>query len=305
MNNILKHKFYLTDGGFETELLFKHGFELPEFAAFPLLENPRGCEKVVDYYRSFLDIAADKGAGFIAETPTWRASKKWGRRLGYSESQLERVNTRAVDIIQSVCDEYRDSVADIIISGNIGPQDDGYAPGVMLSEKEAREYHQDQIKTFASAGVDIVSALTLCYADEAIGFVKAANDAGLPSVVAFTLETDGRLPNGTSLASAISEVDSETEGGPAYYMINCAHPSHFENVIGSEVVIERLKAVRGNASRMSHEELDNAEELDQGVPEEFGVETAELLSKHNGIKVFGGCCGTDHRHIRAVAESVS
>lgn len=298
---LFKLKNYLTDGGFETEMLFKEGFELPEFAAFPLLESELGRSKIEAYYREYLDIVVGTDIGFVIETPTWRASSRWGEKLGYDKDALKRVNRMSVELARSLKDEYSERVPEILISGNIGPQDDGYSPTQQISVPAAHEYHHEQIETFATSGVDLITALTMTYPEEAIGVVKAAAENGIPAVISFTVETDGLLPNGMSLEKAIREVDGETQNGPVHYMVNCAHPSHFDQSLSNDVCRDRVRGARGNASRMSHEELDNSPTLDEGRPLEFGVENRTVMAELDQLKVLGGCCGTDTRHIRSLA----
>jgi homocysteine S-methyltransferase len=151
--------------------------------------------------------------------------------------------------------------------------------------------------------VDQVTALTLTYAQEAIGFVRAATTVGVPSVVSFTVETDGSLPSGQSLREAVEMVDDQTDHAPSGFMINCAHPTHFEHVLDDGAWLGRISGVRANASRMSHAELDAAEELDDGDPTDLAEQYRRLLPLLPGVHVLGGCCGTDHRHVRAISQA--
>ena len=192
----------------------------------------------------------------------------------------------------------------IVISGCIGPQDDGYSPETKLSAAEAQDYHSTQIGTFADTSADMVSATTMTYAHEATGIARAAREAGLPAAISFTLETDGRLPSGQELGEAIEQVDAETDSSPAYYMINCAHPTHFEDALeGGAAWAQRIRGLRANASTKSHAELDEAEELDEGDPDDLGPRYAALRDRLPNLNVLGGCCGTDHRHVCAVRDA--
>jgi homocysteine S-methyltransferase len=175
-----------------------------------------------------------------------------------------------------------------------------------MSVEDAALYHATQIGTFASTSVDLVTALTMTYVAEAIGIVRAARQSGLPVVIGFTVETDGRLPSGQPLRQAIEQVDAETDGATAYFMINCAHPSHFYDVLEPGAAwTDRVRGLRANASRMSHAELDEAEELDAGDPEELANEYVALRERLPQLTVLGGCCGTDHRHVEAISEAWS
>ncbi|MBN1530152.1 MAG: homocysteine S-methyltransferase family protein [Thermoleophilaceae bacterium] len=293
---------FLTDGGIETTLIFHEGLDLPEFAAFPLLRDDDGRAALRRYYEPYAALARDRGAGFVLESPTWRASPRWAERLGHSLDELDTLNRRAIELMVELRDEFSTDAAPVVISGCVGPHDDGYDPSVLLSADEAEDYHSVQIGTFAGTEADMVTAVTMTYADEAVGVTRAARAAGMPAVISFTVETDGRLPSGQALGDAIAETDAATGSGPAYYMINCAHPTHFEAILEDEPWRERVRGLRANASTKSHAELDEAEELDDGDPQDLGKRYAALAAKLPALNVLGGCCGTDHRHVTAVCE---
>lgn len=300
----LGDKIFISDGGLETSLIFHDGFDLPDFAAFTLLRDVEGKAALEKYYRTYLDIAVANKVGFILETATWRASSDWAKGLGYSPEALKAANEESVDQITALRNEYETEDTPIVVSGNLGPQSDGYAPGDILTAKEAEAYHKEQIVTLANAGVDVITAITMTYIDEAIGVTKAAQSVGLPVVIGFTTETDGRLPTDTPLGEAVEAVDVATGNGPAYYMVNCAHSTHFQDALDTDADwVNRIKALRANASKLSHAELDEAEELDDGNPAEFGAEYQAFKQKLPNLTVFGGCCGTDHRHIEAVCKT--
>lgn len=296
---------FLTDSGLETDLIFNKGFNLPEFAAFPLLDEEEGREALREYYCDHAELARQHGMGFVLESPTWRANPEYGPRIGYHGDNLAAMNRAAIQLMVEIRDEFETPGTPMVISGQVGPRGDGYQPSALMTAEEAEEFHAIQIGTFRDSEADMVTALTLNYVDEAVGFVRAAKAAGIPAVVAFTVETDGRLPTGQSLGEAIAAVDAATGGGPAYYMINCAHPTHFTDALDGDAPWAcRIGGLRPNASKMSHEELDNAEELDQGNPEELGGEVAELVRRMGSITVLGGCCGTDLRHIAAIGAAI-
>ena len=295
---------FLTDGGIETTLIFHEGLDLPEFAAFDLLKDERGTEALRRYYEPYAELAREHGVGLVLESPTWRASPGWARQIGYGDDELDALNRKAIALMEELRAEYETGDAPIVISGCVGPQGDGYNPEVKLAPDEAREYHGTQIATFADTAADMVTAITMTYVDEALGVVGAASEAGLPVTISFTLETDGRLPDGTPLGEAIGRVDGETDAGPAYYMINCAHPTHFAEVLeGEEPWRERIRGLRANASRKSHAELDEAPDLDEGNPAELGAQYAALREQLPKLNVLGGCCGTDHRHVGEISKA--
>ncbi|MBH0781154.1 homocysteine S-methyltransferase family protein [Nocardia bovistercoris] len=292
----------LTDGGLETTLVFHEDIELPDFAAFPLLEDEGGRDVLRGYYRDYADIAHTHGLGIVLDTPTWRAPSDWGARLGYDADALVALNAAAVDLLAGIRAEYAPRTH-VVISGNVGPRGDGYDVGARMSVDAAEEYHRAQIAALARAGADLITVLTMTHVEEAVGVVRAARAESMPVVVGFTVETDGTLPSGQALSAAIIEVDAATEGYPVHYGINCAHPDHFEPVLRSEPWAARIGLLRANASRSSHAELDEATELDSGDPAELGARYAELRGRFPNLVVLGGCCGTDDRHIAAVAEA--
>lgn len=292
---------FLTDAGLETCLVFKDGFDLPAFAAFVLLDDDRGAESLKAYYRGFLELAASHGTGLVLDAPSWRANPDWGTAVGYDRAALAAANRHAIDLIAGLRDEslIADRVALNIV---VGPRGDGYRPDAVMTTREAAAYHSWQIGCAADAGADIATGLTMNYVEEAQGIAAAAAQAGLPGVISFTVETDGRLPTGMSLADAVRRVDDASGGSVPYYMINCAHPSHFAAILGDGELAARIGGIRANASRMSHAELDEAAELDEGNPHELASDYRALLGALPNLCVLGGCCGTDHRHIDAIAR---
>jgi len=300
----LRGHLFVTDGGLETTLVFHDQMDLPAFASFPLLDSDSGRQRLADYYREYLSHAAEHGLGFILESATWRASRDWAAQLGYSPAQLVDLNRRGIHEMVGLRSEFADRIPVMVISGNIGPRGDGYFVQQSMSADEAEAYHEEQIRTFAGTEADMISAFTLNYAEEAIGIVRAAKRHGMPSVIAFTVETDGKLPSGQTLPEAIAQVDGATGGGPAYYMINCAHPAHFADLLASNASwVQRIRGVRVNASRRSHAGLNESTSLDEGNPLELGAEIRTLRNRRPNLTILGGCCGTDARHIAAICEA--
>jgi S-methylmethionine-dependent homocysteine/selenocysteine methylase len=294
---------FLTDGGIETTLIFREGLQLPFFAAFHLLQDEQGVAALREYYRRHSAIARKHGVGFILESATWRASADWGARLGYTTEALAHANRKAIDLLHELRREMETERSPMVISGCIGPRGDGYRPNAVMRPQAAEGYHAEQIHVFADAGADMVTAITMTNTPEAIGVTRAARAEGLPVVISFTVETDGRLPAGDTLADAIDAVDDATGGAPAYFMINCAHPTHFAKALSTgDGWVRRIRGIRANASRCSHAELDEATVLDDGDPVEFGGEYRELCVRLDQLAVLGGCCGTDERHIERIAE---
>ncbi len=297
------HAPFLTDGGLETTLVFLCGIELPHFAAFPLLDDEAGRLALRRYFTPYLDLAERLGQGLVLDTATWRANLDWGARLGYDASRLAEVNRRAVDLIADLAAE-RPALPSVL-NGVIGPRGDGYAADAPSAASEALAYHSTQARALAVAGAEMITATTMTNAAEAVGITRAAVLVGLPVAVSFTVETDGRLPNGQELGDAIDEVDDATAGAPAYYMINCAHPTHFLGVLERGAAwTSRIRGIRANASPLSHAELDAAPELDRGDVQELAT-LYRRLHRSLGLRVFGGCCGTDHEHVAAIASALT
>jgi len=295
---------FLTDGGIETTLIFHEGIDLPHFAAFDLLRDLEGREALRAYFARHAAIARRNDVGFILESATWRASPDWAGLLGYTDEALAAVNRDSIDLLLEVRQAFETARSPMVISGCVGPRGDGYDPGELMTADQAQEYHTRQIETFAATEADMISAITMTIVEEAIGITRAAQAADMPVAVSFTVETDGRLPTGQPLKRAIETLDSVTGHGPAYFMINCAHPTHFRGAVaGGETWLDRIRGVRANASTMSHAELDEAEELDSGDPAELTGQYRELQGLLRNLTVVGGCCGTDHRHIEAIHDA--
>lgn len=296
---------YLTDGGVETFLVFEKAQDLPCFSTHAMVETETGRTMLKNYLQPFLDIATKQKRGFILGTESWRLNNGWAKALGLSDEQLIEQNKVSIAHAKKVRDTHETTDTPIIINGIIGPAGDGYQIKEILSPEESYKLHEPQITTFAKEDVDMATAMTLTHASEAIGIVNAAKENNLPIVISFTVETDGHLPSGQSLKGAIEEVDAATSSYPLFYMINCAHPDHFYSAIANnEEWTTRIGGIRANASRLSHEELDNSESLDTGNPEELGEQYSELVKLLPNVVVVGGCCGTDHRHITCIANKV-
>jgi S-methylmethionine-dependent homocysteine/selenocysteine methylase len=300
----LSNGVFLTDGGLETDLIFHQGVELPCLAAYVLLEDEAGVERLARYFADYLAIAHELGTGFVLESPTWRASRGWASKIGTPLEALPSLNRKAIEMLAILRDQYASEVAPIVISGCLGSRFDAYRPEDSMSEHEAARYHRNQIATFSDTEADMVTALTLTNVPEAVAIARVAQEAELPTAISFTVETDGRLPTGPTLREAIEQVDDATDGTPAYYMINCAYPTHFEPALApGEGWTERIRGLRANSSSKSHAELDDSPGLDEGNPAELGARYRSLLERLPHIRVLGGCCGTDARHIRQIAEA--
>lgn len=294
---------FLTDGGFETWLFFQKGFEAPEFAAIALMKNEAARTAMREYFDGFLEMAEAARTGFLLDTNTWRGCTNWAAQLGLSPEEMLSLSRDAVTFAKDVRTAWQSRVSPIFINGVVGPAGDGYTPEELLDADAAQSLHEPQVGVLSASGVDMISAITMTNVGEAVGIVRAATAMHLPVVVSFTVETDGRLPTGETLGEAITATDRETKHKPIYYMVNCAHPDHFVDTLDVKSNwISRIGGLRANASRLSHAELDNAKTLDQGSPDEFGHLHFDLARRLPGLRVVGGCCGTDHRHVAAISS---
>ena len=300
----LQGGLFFADGGLETDLIFNHRVQIREFAAHTLLPDPTGRARIADYFRCFLDLANQYDAGFILDSQTWKAHRHWANDLGASDAELREANRDSIAFISGLRDEFSNNARPIVLNGIIGPTSDAYASDWRATADEATLYHARQIDWLAETEVDMVTATTFPHAGEAIGLVRAAQRAGLPVVVSFTVETDGRLPTGQPLADAIRTVDDATGGGAAHFMVNCAHADHFFHVFDDSEWTRRVRGLRCNAPRRSHAELDGCSVLDDGDPAEFGAQYAAIVRRMPWVNVLGGCCGSDLRHVTQIAAAV-
>jgi homocysteine S-methyltransferase len=301
----LNGRLYLTDAGIETDLIFNKGIEIREFAAHTLLADPAGREALANYFRGFLTLAGDIGAGFVLDSQTWKAHPHWAEALQASDADLAAANRDAIAFIAGIRAEFPENAAPIVLNGLVGPRGDAYAAKDAVAADEAEEYHATQIGWLADTEIDMVTALTFTQSDEAIGAVRAAEAVRLPIVVSFTVETNGSLPTGEPLGHAIEAVDAATNGAAAYFMVNCAHPDHFSNIIADAAWTRRIHGLRCNASRMSHADLDQAQTLDDGDVHELADGYLGLIHSMPWLNVFGGCCGSDLRHVTEIARRLT
>ena len=292
---------WISDAGLETCMIFDEGLDLPHFASFVLLETEAGRAAMNRYFARYLALAVQGGTGFQLGTVTWRANMGWAARMGLDEAAIREINLRAADYVHDLRKAHETATLPIVIDGAIGPSGDGYRIDATLTADAAEALHRVQIEALAEAGVDMVTAYTMTHPGEAIGIARAARRVGLPHALSFTLETDGRLPNGQTLHEGLAEVEAATGGSALFYMVNCVHPAHFVRDLDGPMRA-RIGGIRANASRLSHAELDLATELDDGDPEEFGHFYATFGRFLPNLRLVGGCCGSDHRHVGAACR---
>ena len=292
---------FITDGGIETHIIFNVGVELPHFSTFPLNDSATGREVIRRYYRDYLPVARAAGRSFLFATDSWRASPDWADRLGYDRALLKQNNVTSVALCAELAEEFAAAGVESAIAGVLGPRRDAWQYDAGMTVAEAFDYHSPQVEAFAGTAATSLHAYTLTNTPEAIGIARSAEQAILPVVLSFTVETNGALPGGKPLGTVIAEVDEATGGYPAYFMLNCAHPRHFiRELQGGASWVGRIGGLRANASTKSHAELDASPELDIGDIAGLAADHAELLPLLSNLQLIGGCCGTDHRHIAAI-----
>lgn len=297
-------RFYLTEGGTETELMYKHGFELPHFAMFPMLENPDALSRMRDMFRSYLDVAAKHEFCALMGGLDYRASPDWGELLGYSPASLSDANLQSIEFLREIAREYSSQIPEILIQGLIGPRGDAYERNESITENEAEDYHAVQLETLKKADVDSALAITFNNIPESIGVARAAAKIGVPLGISLTLDSNSKLHSGPSLAEAITDIDKETDQSPEYFLINCSHPIEFEPAIEPGDWIRRIRGVRPNASKMEKIALCQIGHLEDGDPEELGTLCGDLARRYPHMDIWGGCCGTWSNHLNEIARNV-
>ena len=305
---------FLTFAGGETHLLFQQGFPLREFCAFEVLRDDRAFERMTNaVLRPIIDAAAAGGFGVITDCFLWRASPDYMAKLGYAPADVRRFNHEGVAMVRrlllAAASRPGGHPGPLVLAADPGPRGDGYKldAGQRLDAEAARAYHMPQLAALAETDVAVVTALTMTSVAEAVGLGRAARDVGLPLIISPTVETDGTLPDGTSLGEFVTRVDEALGGDPLFYMVNCAHPTHVERTLEAarqrgEPWLKRFRGFRANASAKSHQELDEATELDRGDVADLAARVAGLRGRYD-LWAIGGCCGTDAEHLGAIAAA--
>ncbi|MFT3987754.1 homocysteine S-methyltransferase family protein [Aestuariivirga sp.] len=293
-----------TAGGFETWMQYVDGFKLRHFCGFELLNDPRGVTRLRDYHRKVVEAAVANGFGVINEGLHYRASRDWGDLTGFSREGLAEINMRGIDLYRDFAREYQSPQTPMLVGGVIGPRGDAYNVGRTPDAAESEDYHSEQILTFRKAGADHVTAMTFSSVEEAIGLARAAKALDMPVVISFFVAPGGKLKGGETLDEAISRVDAATGTAPAYFMINCTHPTEFTPGLTPGPWNSRLGGFMPNAVAMETLDLCKLGHLEDGDPQELGGQMAELAQRFPHVNVWGGCCGTDGRHIGQITRQV-
>ena len=297
-------RFYLTEGGTETEIMYKHGFELSHFAMFPLLDNPDAVSTMREMFRSYLEVAAKHGMCALMGGLDYRASPDWGELLGYSPDGLAEANLRSIDFLRDIAKEYESDIPEILIQGLIGPRGDAYERNETITANEAEDYHSIQLETLKKADVDLALAITFSNVPESIGVARAAAQIGVPLGLSLTLDSTSKLKSGPSLREAIASIDRETDQSPEFYSINCSHPVEYEPALEPGDWIRRVRGVRPNASKMDKMSLCRIGHLEDGDPIELGALCGDLAKRYPHMDIWGGCCGTWNTHLDEIAKNL-
>ena len=298
-------RYYLTEGGQETEIMYRHGHDLPEFAMFALLDRPEARDDLRAMFTRYLETAAVNGFVPLMGGVDYRLSPDWGQLIGYSPAVLQDMQLRAIDLLREVARPFRAQVPEILFAGIVGPRGDAYQLNRDITEAEAEDYHSAQVGWLKMAGVDLVSALTFNNVPEAVGLSRAAARAGLPVSVSFTLDSTHRLRSGPSLREAIEAADAALGADrPDFYGVNCSHPYEFLPALEPGDWVLRLRALRPNAAMMDKISLCSLGHLEEGDWHELGHLMGDLARRYPHLDVWGGCCGTWDKHLNEIARNV-
>jgi homocysteine S-methyltransferase len=295
---------YLTEGGFETELMYLHGFELPCFAAFHLLDSTKGYQAVRDLYARVCDVAAAESTGLLLGWLNYRASPDWGAKLGLSPEALRAATLRSIAMLADLRKSYAGQVPHFAISDAIGPRGDAYGTGGAITEAEAEDYHSVQLETLKHSDVDVIWAATQNNVPEVIGMARAARALGLEIAVAWSLNAESRLSSGPTLAEAITRTDAAVPGVVAWHSLTCSHPLEFTPALTPGPWTDRLRCIRPNAAAMDKIALCKLGHLEDGDPVELGRQMGDVARRYPAMDIWGGCCGTDHRHLSEIVRNV-
>ncbi len=258
----------------------------------PLIYDINGSNELKLIFRGYLDIANKSGTPFIICTPTWRANKENVYRSGLNTG----INIDSVKFIENLLIEYPELINKVLIGGTIGPKNDCYKPDEGLTSNEAQDFHSWQIAQLKEGGVDFVIAETIPNVNEALGIAKACSELNIDYVVSFVISRNGKILDQTNLQTAIDLIDNEVVNKPLGYFVNCAHPSFFCANNQPKEIFNRILGFLGNASDLDHCDLDNAIGLHVDDIVNWGNEMLKLNHEY-GVKILGGCCGTNANHI--------
>lgn len=292
----------LMEGALGERLKREYGLTLDEYVAMAnLIYDEKGAIALTNLWNEYIDIARKYQLPFMATTPTRRANQERIKEAGCSENII-RDNVKFLRNIQ------RNSGIEMYVGGLMGCKGDAYTEEGALSERDAYVFHKWTAEQFEKAGADFLYAGIMPTLPEAAGMAKALESTDLPYIISFTIQEDGRLIDGTRITDAIRYIDEITSSKPICYMTNCVHPSIVYKALSqpfneNEIVRSRFWGIQANTSPLSYAELDGSADLKCSEPEEFATEMMKLSDVGN-FKIWGGCCGTDNRHMECVAREL-
>ncbi|HEY8592653.1 MAG TPA: homocysteine S-methyltransferase family protein [Sphingomicrobium sp.] len=297
---------YLAEGGQETELMYGHGFELPKFALFPLLDDAAAVVQLKAMYEAVLQVAVRHRMSVMLGGLDYRASPDWAGLLGIDAVRLADYQHRSVAFLREVAEPYLEKLPHILVSGIVGPQGDAYERNQTVTASSAEAYHGTQMDNLASAGVDLVQAMTFTSSHEAIGVIRAAQARELPIVVSFMTDSPDEPGGQRSFRQTIEDVDRATDSYALFYGINCAHPREFEPLLRDQGEwLNRIGLLRPNASAKDKVELCQIGHLERGDARELAQLMGVLAARLPNVRVLGGCCGTWDEHLDLIAGAAA
>ena len=271
----------------------------PRLENATLIYDVDGKRALREIYSGYIDIACEAGLPINIATPTWRANRE--RVL---EAVIGNINRDAVRFLSDLRNEWDEFSSRIFIGGLIGCKNDCYKPAEGLPPDKAYSFHSWQIEQLAKENIDYLMAATVPAIPEAVGMALAMQKTKIPYFISFVINRAGKILDGSSLRTAFDRIDAECTIPPVGYMINCAYPSFLNAPAQPESVLRRLLGFQGNASSLDHAELDGSLSLQSDTLEDWG-DRMVALNKIHGIKILGGCCGTDVSHLKYLAEKLS
>lgn len=296
----------LADAAIETRIMFETRVRMdPHIQVAALLERPRGRAALREIYATYLDVAWAHGLPIVMGTPTFRASRRYVERARRPAAEtVRRLNTEAVAFLNEIRDQGEHDP--VFLAGVIGPYGDAYSPDDCLNHLDGADYHLEQVRALAEAGVDALFAPTFPSIEEAHGVAMAMATTELPYAIGFVLDHRGRMLDGTYLHDAIERIDNAVVPAPAWYAISCVHPTVARTALADLAsagggALTRLREVKANGSRLAPDELVSLDHADSDEPDIFG-EAMHQLGIDFDVQILGGCCGTDSRHLAALAR---
>ena len=301
---ISEYPLILAEGAVIERIKREFKFELNQYIENAGMIYDTIGKKILDkIYNQYISVAYKFNLPILILTPTWRANKERLELAGFKD---KNVNADCVKFLFDIRNKYGEFASKILIGAPMACKGDAYNPEEALLSDEAYNFHKFQVKKLSEAGVDFLLGSTLPASSEALGMAKAMAESNIVYILSFVIHPNGKLLDGTSLNETISVIDNSVSPKPIYYMLNCVHPTHCMSAINNElnnteVIRTRLKGLQANGSAMSPEELELLEKTSSQSPSIWGKKMIDLYLNSN-LKILGGCCGTNHHHIKSIAR---